>query len=466
MLTQTHPLRAYLLAVILTAGATFGLWVLRDVLTPANFSLIYLLVVLIVAVSQGTKPSLFTALLSFLCFNFFLVKPIYTFHVTAPRDLLDLLIYFACATLTGQLASDARQQTENARLRAYEQNVLYELTSVLNQQLDSQNVYTTLQQVLCKLPSINRVDVIPHQDHTPVPDQTTLYLLLRAGEKVYGVLGVTFDSPPSPSLIELVRACVIQAAIALQRIELVEHAQRSKNFEEADRLKTALLRAVSHDLRTPLTIIKTSANNLLTFYATLPENERVDMLKTVENEADHLNKMVGNLLDLSRLEAGALQINRELNSLEEVAGDVAARIWQLTHQERIKITFPDDMPLVSFDYGLILQVLSNLVDNALRYERESHQVEICGSVVEQAARVAVSNHGPNILPEERTMIMQPFYHGQGGNIGLGVAIAKGIVEAHGGKIWIEDTPGGGATFVFSLPLEPGGEADNENIGRR
>jgi two-component system sensor histidine kinase KdpD len=86
--------------------------------------------------------------------------------------------------------------------------------------------------------------------------------------------------------------------------------------------------------------------------------------------------------------------------------------------------------------------------------------------VEQAARVAVSNHGPNILPEERTMIMQPFYHGQGGNIGLGVAIAKGIVEAHGGKIWIEDTPGGGATFVFSLPLEPGGEADNENIGRR
>jgi two-component system, OmpR family, sensor histidine kinase KdpD len=463
MMTRTHPLRAYVLAVILTAGATFGLWVLRDVLTPANFSLIYLLVVLIVAVSQGTKPSLFTALLSFLCFNFFLVKPIYTFHVTEARDLLDLLIYFACATLTGQLASDARQQTENARLRAYEQNVLYELTSVLNQQMDSQNVYTTLQQVLCKLPSINQVDTIPHQDHTPVPDQTTLYLLLRAGEKVYGVLSVTFDSPPSPSLIELVRACVIQAAIALQRIELVEHAQRSKNFEEADRLKTALLRAVSHDLRTPLTIIKTSANNLLTFYATLPENERVDMLKTVENEADHLNKMVGNLLDLSRLEAGALQINRELNSLEEVAGDVAARIWQLTHQERIKITFPDDMPLVSFDYGLILQVLSNLVDNALRYERESHQVEICGSVVEQAARVAVSNHGPNILPEERTMIMQPFYHGQGGNIGLGVAIAKGIVEAHGGKIWIEDTPGGGATFVFSLPLE--GDADDENSGR-
>ncbi len=462
MTRRTNDLRSYLLAVALTAAATFGLWVLRDVLTPANFSLIYLLVVLIVAVTQGTQPSLFTALLSFLCFNFFLVRPIYTFHVTEARDLLDLLIYFACATLTGQLASDARHQAENARQRAYEQNVLYELTSVLNQQMDAQNVYTTLRQVLCKLPSIVQADVIPHQEHPAAPDQTTLYLLLRTNERVYGVLSVAFDSPPSPSLIELVRACVIQAAIALQRIELTEHAQRSKNFEEADRLKTALLRAVSHDLRTPLTIIKTSANNLLTFYATLPENERVDMLKTVEHEADHLNKMVGNLLDLSRLEAGALQINRHLNSLEEVAGDVAARIWQLTHQERIKITFPDDMPLVSFDYGLILQVLGNLVDNALRYERESYQVEIRGSVVERTAHVAVINHGPNILPDEREHIMQPFYHGPGGNIGLGMAIAKGIVEAHGGKIWIEDTPGGGATFVFALPL---GEVEDENTGR-
>lgn len=465
MMTYTRSFRPYLLAVLLTAGATFVLWLLRDVLTPANFSLVYLLAVLIIAVLQGTKPSLFTAMLSFLCFNFFLVEPIYTFHVTKARDVLDLLIYFACATLTGQLASYARQQTENARQRAYEQNVLYELTSDLNQQMDSQNVYTTLQQVLSRLSSISRVDVIPQQDHPLSPDQTQLYLLLRAGEKVYGVLRVAFDTPPSSPLVELVRACVIQAAIALQRIELVERAQRSKNFEEADRLKTALLRAVSHDLRTPLTIIKTSANNLLTFYATLPENERVDMLKTVEHEADHLNKMVGNLLDLSRLEAGAMQINRDPNSLEEVAGDVAAHIWQLSHQERVKISFPDDMPLVAFDYGLILQVLGNLVDNALRYEPESQQVEICGSATPQAARVAVRNHGPNILPEERQRIMQPFYHGQGGNIGLGMAIAKGIVEAHGGQIWIEDTPGGGATFVFSLPLDGGGDADDENTGR-
>jgi two-component system sensor histidine kinase KdpD len=326
----------------LTATATLLLWALRSELTPANISLIYLLTVLVVAVLQGTGPSLLVSLISFLCFNFFLVKPLYTFHVADPRELIDLLVFFACASLTGQLASYARIQAERA--------------------------------------------------------------------------------------------------------------QRSRTFEEADRLKTALLHAVSHDLRTPITIIKTSASNLLTFYATLPEPERVDMLRVIDNEADHLNKMVGNLLDISRLKAGALQMNLASNSLEEVAGDVAARVWQLTHQERIHICFPPDIPLVCFDYGLILQALSNLVENSLRYEPPDLKIDICGELVNAEMRIFVRNHGPNIAVEERESLFEPFYHGAGGNIGLGLAIAKGIVEAHSGRLWIEDTPGGGATFVFSLPL--------------
>ncbi len=334
--------RPYVFALLLTAGATLLLWLLRPMLTPANKSLLYLLIVLIVAVTQGTRPSLLASLFSFLSYNFFLVKPYYTFHVADPRDVLDLLVFFASATLTGQLASYARRQAERA--------------------------------------------------------------------------------------------------------------QQSRTFEEADRLKTALLHAVSHDLRTPITIIKTSASNLLTFYSSLPENEREDMLRVIENEADQLNKMVGNLLDISRLKAGALQMNRGWNSLEEVAGDVAARVWQLTHQERTHICFPDDMPFVWFDYGLILQVLSNLVENAVRYEPPYKQIDICGQQGEAEVRVSVCNHGPNIPVEEHSLLFEPFYHSAGGNIGLGLAIAKGIVEAHGGRLWVEDTPGGGATFVFSLPL--------------
>jgi two-component system sensor histidine kinase KdpD len=161
------------------------------------------------------------------------------------------------------------------------------------------------------------------------------------------------------------------------------------------------------------------------------------------------------LLDISRLKAGALQINSSLNSLEEVAGDVAARVWQLTHAERITMVFPEGMPLVNFDYGLVLQALSNLVENALRYEPPERKVEIVGKMQAGCAQVAIANHGPNIPAEEHAMIMEPFHHGQGGNIGLGLAIAKGIIEAHRGQLWVEDTPGGGATVVLTLPASEG-----------
>jgi two-component system sensor histidine kinase KdpD len=298
--------------------------------------------------------------------------------------------------------------------------------------------------------AIQQVDVFPHEMKDFPPDQRSLFLVLRVGETVYGTLRVVLDRVPSSSLRRLLTTCTVQASLALQRVELTQRAQRGKNFEEADRLKTALLHAVSHDLRTPITIIKTSANNLLKIK--LPEDEQIETLKVIENEADQLDKMVGNLLDISRLKAGVLRINAVWNSLEEAAGDVAAMVWQRTGEERIKICFPDNMPLVQFDYALILQALGNLTENSLRYEPDDKRVEICGRVEGSEAQVIVANHGPSIPPEERELIMEPFYHGTGGNIGLGLAIAKGIVEAHRGRLWVEDTPGGGATFVVSLPL--------------
>jgi two-component system, OmpR family, sensor histidine kinase KdpD len=460
-----RPPRQYILAALLAFGATLVLWMLRDVLTDANFSLVYLLVVLVAAIYQGTGPSLLAAVICFLGFNFFLVKPLYTFVVADPRDFLDLLIFLVAAVLTGRLAADARKQTRNAEQRAYELNILYELASAFNQLTDTENVFATLKRVLHETLDIHHLDILPYTGETMASDQAVLYVLLRAGDAIYGILRVTFDKPPSPALLRLVSACALQASMALQRIDLAQRAQQSKTFEEADRLKTALLHAVSHDLRTPITIIKTSASNLANLHSSLDETERIDMTRTIENEADQLNMMVGNLLDISRLQAGAMQINSEWNSLEEVAGDVAARTWQLTHLERVKIWFPDDMPLVRFDYGLILQALSNLVENSLRYEPDGSQVEICGSIHRGEARVAITNHGPNIPPQEREVIMEPFYHGKGGNIGLGLAIAKGIVEAHHGRLWIEDTPGGGATFVLSLPLEAMDKVDEDSRGR-
>jgi two-component system sensor histidine kinase KdpD len=451
-MSYRKPMTKYVLATALVGGVTLFLWFLRDELTLANFSLVYLLSILVSAIYQGTGPSLVAAVISFLCFNFFLVKPLYTFLVADPHELLDLVIYFAVAILIGQLAAQVRRQADNARQRAYEQDILYKLSSTFNQLTDRESAYQALKSILKMDLLVRDVDILPGKIEASSSAQNELYLLLHTEHDIYGTLRVTFDQAPTPSLIRLITASSAQASAALERIELNERARKAHSYQEADRLKTALLHSVSHDLRTPITIIKTSASNLLELHSKLTEPERMEISRTIESEADHLNKMVGNLLDISRLKAGALKINDAWNDLEEVAGDVAARTWQLTHRERIKMRFPDRMPLVRFDYGLVLQALSNLVENSLRYEPADSKIEIVGSFQEGEARVSIINHGPNLLPEERELIWEPFYHGREGNIGLGMAIARGIIEAHKGRLWVEDTIGGGVTFIFSLPV--------------
>jgi two-component system sensor histidine kinase KdpD len=295
--------------------------------------------------------------------------------------------------------------------------------------------------------------VLPYETVTKSEDDTVHYMLLQADQHIYGTLCVALNRSISREELRLLNTCASQAAMALHRIELAERARRSQQFEEADRLKTALLHAVSHDLRTPITIIKTSASNLRTLGERLLASERRELSESIEQEADQLDRLIGNLLDLSRLRAGAMTLNRQANSLEEAAGDVAAAAYAHTRQERIRLNFPYDLPLVGFDYGLMLRAITNLVDNALRYALPDSSIELRGQVVEEEARLLVSNQGENITADEREHLMEPFYHGKGGHIGLGLAIAKGIVEAHQGRLWLEDTPGGGATFIIALPLE-------------
>ncbi|MBI5931736.1 MAG: DUF4118 domain-containing protein [Chloroflexi bacterium] len=454
MLLKLPSIRQYVIVITLVMSTTFGLFFLREVLTLANFSLIYLLVVLLIAARAGTRPSLLAAVLCFLSFNFFLIKPYYTFLVSDSRELLDLIVFLLVAFLVGQLASNARQQAKNARQRADEKEVLHKLASMFNQLSTREGIYDALQNVLSEELHTRHVHILPYASVVMLTDQTVCYLVLGQGEHVYGTLCVAFDEPPDETKLSLLNTSAIQARMALERIELTEKLSRSQTIEEADRLKTALLHAVSHDLRTPITIIKTSASSLMSLRQQLDVEQQNEMLAVIESEADELNRMVGNLLDMSRLQAGALYLHLELNSLEEVIGDVAARMYQLHKAERLSISFPDDMPLVKFDYGLILQAVTNLVENALRYEPAESKIEIVTTLAtaNNEARIAVINHGPTIVSEVRQHLFEPFYHGVEGNIGLGLAITKGIIEAHQGRITVEDTPGGGATFTFTLSL--------------
>ncbi len=464
-----HTFRSFMRAAIaigLVILVTVPLWAIRDVLTLANFSLIYLLLTLIMAVWLGTAPSLAAALVSFFCFNFFLIKPYYTLAVQDPRELLDLFIFLLVALITGQLTSFARQQAEIARRRAREQRILYELSSAFNRLHNREDIYQTLQAVVCEnLPVIECTVLTTRETAPPDANQTTVYLLISINEQVYGTLRVGFEAAPGESQQRFLMACVVQAAMALQRIDLAEDVQRSRAIEEADKLKTTLLHAVSHDLRTPITIIKTAASNLRALPEQLSLAEKQEMTRVIEQEADNLNRLVGNLLDMSRLQAGALALHEDWTSVSEIAGDVAALAWQRHQSPRIRLNFPDDMPLVRCDYGLMLQALGNIADNVLRYEPADSQAEIRGVFDEQEVRLVIINHGPTIPPTEKKSIMEPFNRGGDGHVGLGLAISKGIVEAHHGRIWVEDTPGGGATFVIALPRSPMTDEIDADINR-
>ncbi len=450
----------YVIALGVIAATTLVTWVLRPNLTVANLTAVYLLLVFVIAIWQGTRPAVLAAVLGFLSINFFLIQPLYTFLVNDPRELLDLLVFLIVALIAGQLSARVQRQMEAERHRAFEQQVLYKLTRSFNQIMSSEAVYDALREVLYSDLQARQLLLLPKNDgELANAAQSTTYLLLQANDRIFGTLRAEFESPPTPLQERLLNTCASQAAMALYRIDLTERARKSQQFEEADRLKTAILHAVSHDLRTPITIIKTSANNLRQLQQQLSAQEQRDLATIIESEADQLNRLVGNLLDLSRLNAGALRLNRDRNSLEEVVGDVAARLYQLTRQERIRIGFAPDLPLVSFDYGLMLQALTNLVENSLRYEPPGKQIEIYGDVQGQFMRLFIVNHGPNIPAEDRARIMEPFYRGQDGRIGLGLPIAKGIVESHHGRLEVRDTPGGGATFIVMLPADEAGEPE-------
>lgn len=448
--------RRYGAALLLVTAAIAGLALLDDPLRFSNAALLLTLTTLTIAVVWGLGPSLLAAVLAFIGLDFWFVEPLYTLAVTDARELLDLLIFLLVALIGGQLAGYARRQAHEARRHAQEQAVLYALSSLLNRQTDQAAVLATLRQQLPASLPVRDLTLLPDKTEPPASgrnDPADAYLLLRSGEKVYGTLRVSLAEVPSSAQMQLLMACTVQAAMALERIELTEQTRRTVMLAEADQLKTALLRAISHDLRTPLTIIRSSAEHLAHVGPALVADEWRELVGTIEQQTTHLDRLVGNLLDFSRLEAGAVKLRRDWNALEEVAGDVAAELWQRGGRARIELELPADLPLLRFDYALLRQALLNIAENALRYEPAERRVIIAGRNAEHHVTLSVINHGPAVEEARKQQIMEPFYHTQEGGSGLGLAIAKSIIELHQGRLHVEDTAGGGATFVITLPRD-------------
>lgn len=453
--------RHYLLAIVVMFVLTGLLWPLHNALSLANFSLIYTLAILVIAIRLGTGASVLAVVISFFLFDYFLLTPRYTFGIDNPTEILDLIIFILVAFIAGQLAAFGQRQQALAQRKAQEQNLLFRLSSSFNQLTTQTEIYTTLDRVVKEaIPSLAETSILAVSHMDALQNPLTYDYAIQAGDHRFAVLHVTFRTPPTEAQFRLLQACTSQAAAAIERIDLADRAQRNLALEEADRLKTALLHAVSHDLRTPITIIKTSATLLDSQTSSFPENEERELIKEIGTQADQLDRLVGNLLDLSRLRAGVMPLYRDWNSLGEVAGDIALQTYQELNAQRIDLEITENLPFVRFDHGLMLQALGNIIENALRFEPQASRVAIRGFCAKEFVGLAIIGHGPKIPDREKEHIMKPFYRveeelpqDKDRHIGLGLAISKGIIEAHHGRLWVEDTPGTGATFFMTLPRE-------------
>lgn len=476
---RTFPGLEYLLAILVTGLFTLIFLPFRSAGGQDHtiLSQLYLLPVVLCSVLWGLGPGALVAVLSFLALNYFFVQPYYTLFVHQTQDLLVLLVFLGVSITIGQLVGRVSKSLAESHAREHEAIHLYELTMHLAGLQSEQDIVAALaEQTLIALRA-RRVDVVveAHGDtpaqHVRMEDRSqpgqiqkeepTYICPLQSSRGLMGEIQVWREREPLvPAERRLMSTFASQGVTALERLRLTQAAARSRLLEESDRFKTSLLSSVSHELRTPLATIKAAVTSLRSETVAWDSVARAELLAAVEEETDHLNQLVGNLLSMSRIEAGALKPERSWNSLADIVNTASERMHQLTQKHRLKLEVSADLPLVPVDYFQIEQVFINLISNSTKYSPEGSEIHIQAQRVDgDMLEVTVSNQGPHVAPENLERIFDKFFRVTAADkvtgAGLGLSICKGIVEAHGGRIWAENLAQGFA-FHFTLPLSAEG----------
>jgi len=474
---RLRPFRGleYLLAVLVTAFFTLLFLPIRS---PSGqdhtiLSQLYLLPVVISSVLWGLGPGAFVAVLSFLALNYFFVPPYYTLLVHQTQDLLVLIVFLGVSITIGQLVGRVSKSLAESQAREREAVHLYELTMHLSGLQDEHDIISALaEQTLIALRA-RRVDVLLEahgemsaqhvrmedrsrpdrkQDETP-----TFINPLQSGGGFMGEIQIWREEVPLGRAEErLVSTFTSQGVTALERLRLSQTVSKARLLEESDRFKSSLLSSVSHELRTPLATIKAAVTSLRSETIAWDSEARIELLAAVEEEADHLNLLVGNLLNMSRIEAGALKPERSWNSLADIVTGAIERMRQQIEKHKLEVDVSADLPLVPVDYFQIEQVLINLISNSSKYSPEGTTIGIRATVADgDMLQLTVRNQGPHVAEENLERIFDKFFRVTAADkvtgAGLGLSICKGIIEAHGGRIWAENLADGFA-FQFTLPL--------------
>ncbi len=475
-LTAPHarPLGSSLWRYLVAAGGigllTALLFVLRTTLAPANQVLLYVPVVAVVAVVAGRRASVLASILAFLTYNFFFVPPLYTFAVEKPQNLIELVILLIVAMLVGTLVARGKAQAEKAAEQAAQMTALYEVSQEISAALSVEKTLPRITALALRLLRGGQATIRLLADDGAVSFETSagepmaggqeLRAPLRVGGSTLGELRVRIAEDnllPADELGPLLTTLATQAALAVERTRLVDAALQARLLRESERLKGALLSSVSHDLRTPLAVIKGSASNLLDRSVIWDAATTRSALETINAEADRLNRLVRNLLEMSRLEAGALPHSREPVAIVEIIGSVLLRLQPLLGQRPVNVQAPPSLPDVLVDPVQIELVLTNLIENAIKYAPALSPIDVGAAADRAALTLWVADHGPGFTPGDEEHVFEKFYRGgspdhKPGGSGLGLAIAKGIVEAHGGQIAAANRAAGGAIITLTLPL--------------
>ena len=456
----------YLLAICLIAITTGLFFVLRDILDTSLVALLFLLPVGLSTFLWGLGAGITSALFAFLTFNYFFIQPYYTLTVHQPIDLVILFVFLVVAVVISQLVGRAQAGLAAATAREHEATQLYELSTVLAGLNDEQNIVSILAEKLCSVLDAEQVELdveidqsinVRLPDKPPLSHAPQLKIPIQAAHGSMGEIRLWRGKAAiTPVEKRLAHTFASQGALALERAHLAQAEARAKILEESDHLKSVILSSVSHELRTPLATIKASTTSLLSEEVGWDSSARHDLLTAIDSEADHLNMVVGNLLDMSRIEAGVLKPKLEWNILSEIVGSVLARMRHLTEVYKLAIELPDDLPLMPVDYVEMEQVFTNLLSNSAKYAPEGTLIRVHAHIQDDSqVHVQVSNQGPKVPEEHLERIFDKFYRITDADrvtgTGLGLSICKGIVEAHGGRIWGENLKDGFA-FNFTLPL--------------
>jgi two-component system sensor histidine kinase KdpD len=479
-----------LLAVVLTTAIALPL---RGTIEITNLAMLYLLAVVIVSVRRGRGPSVFMSVLAVAAFDFFCVPPYLTFAVSDTQYVLTFAVMLIVALTITHLTTGMRYQARVAGHRERRAASLYEMSRVLSGALTTEQILEiavehvhgvfeapcavlladdagkvryppgTRPQELADADLSIAQWVYDHEQPAGLGTGTLAgtpvhYLPLRAPVRTRGVLAL---KPRNERLIfvpeqqRLLETFAAQIALALERVHFVEVAQATQLRMASERLRNSLLASISHDLRTPLAVLTGAASSLVEKDGRLTSEQRGDLAQTIYEEAMHMSELTGNVLDMARLETGAVQLNRQWHPLDEVVGAVLSRMRKRLEGRRVSVHLGAAPALVHLDGVLIGQVLTNLLDNTLKYTAPATAIEIGAARQADTVRICVTDHGPGLGAGEEQRVFEKFYraHPEGGpgGVGLGLTICRAVVEAHGGRIWAENRPEGGARFCFTLP---------------